>query len=107
MYRKGQGVAIVVGLIAVVGVASFFVPGLAASESAWEDFREDVAAKCIAAAHDGDFATAMATVDPFGSESFGLALIEGRAEGSGQLIASICVYDKETTSVELGGELPR
>lgn len=77
----------------------------AATDDAWEAFRADVAAQCLAAAGEL-FETAKATVDPFGSESFGLALVRGKAKGADAEIAAICVYDKEARTVEIGGELP-
>jgi hypothetical protein len=79
----------------------------AASDDAWEAFRKDVADKCQAAATDL-FVDPVATVDPFGSESYGLALIRGKAKGAETTeIAAICVYDKKTKAVEIGGELPK
>jgi hypothetical protein len=78
----------------------------AASDDAWEAFRKDVTDKCLAAAADL-FVDPAATVDPFGSESYGLALIRGKAKGAEATeIAAICVYDKKTKAVEIGGELP-
>ncbi len=76
----------------------------AASEEEWAAFRTDVSAKCLAAA-EGLFASATATVDPFGSESYGMALLRGAARGAGTEIAALCVYDKKTKTAEVGGEL--
>jgi hypothetical protein len=81
------------------------LPVLASSDDAWEQFRKDVAAGCLAAAAPM-FETASARVDPFGSESYGLALVTGRERDIGEGIAVICVYDKKTKHVEIGGELP-
>ena len=81
------------------------VPALAASDDAWEQFRADVEAACLKAA-EPLFETAAAQVDPFGSESYGLALVTGNAKGADAAIAAICVYDKKTKAVEIGGELP-
>jgi len=81
-------------------------PAFASSDDAWDAIRADVAAKCLAAAAPL-FETAKATVDPFGSESYGLALIRGTAKGPSETrITAICVYDKKTKAVEIGGELP-
>jgi hypothetical protein len=78
----------------------------AASDDAWEAFRKDVADKCVKAAADL-FVDPVATVDPFGSATYGMALIRGKAKGAETTgIAAICVYDKKTKAVELGGELP-
>jgi hypothetical protein len=78
---------------------------LAASDAAWEEFRKDVADKCLAAGADM-FDAATADVDPFGSERFGLALLHGKAKGAETEIRVICVYDKQAKTVEIGGELP-
>lgn len=48
---------------------------------------------------------ASAVVDPFGSKSFGLALVIGTPKGSKTAVTQICVYDKHKKTVELGGEL--
>lgn len=80
-------------------------PAHAATPEAWNAFQQAVAAACLAKA-EPLFETAEATVDPFGSESYGLALIEGKARGADAQIAAICVYDKVTEVAEIGGELP-
>lgn len=81
------------------------VPALASSPDAWEEFASDVRAYCLAEAAPM-FDAPQILVDPYGSESFGLALIIGPARGGGSSIAVICVYDKQTKAVEIGGELP-
>jgi hypothetical protein len=87
----------------VMGIAT--LPALASSPDAWDAFRQEVAAACIAAAA-RLIENAAADVDPFGSESYGLALVHGKAKGSDSEIRAICVFDKKTKAVELGGELP-
>ena len=81
------------------------LPAAASSDDAWEAFRTEVATACLAAA-EPLFEAPVVRVDPFGSESYGLALVEGKAKGPDADIASICVYDKATRAVEIGGELP-
>ncbi len=87
--------------LALLGAA----PACASSDYAWEAFRKDVADKCLKAAAD-HFAAPAATVDPFGSQNYGLALIRGKAKGADTEISAICVYDKKAKTVEIGGELP-
>jgi hypothetical protein len=82
----------------------------AATEEEWAAFRKDVEAKCLKATEAMFARKAEATVDPFGSERYGLALVRGRAAtataaGERPRIAVICVYDKQTRAVEIGGEL--
>ncbi|MGV8840022.1 MAG: hypothetical protein ACWA6X_06925 [Bauldia sp.] len=95
----GMGVAALALLVA--GVAE----SRAATEAEWEAFRADVEAKCLEAA-EGLFETATAIVDPFGSQTYGMALIRGKARGADVNIMAICVYDKVTKVAEIGGELP-
>ncbi len=47
-----------------------------------------------------------AAVDPFGSESFGLAVVTGRARGGDANVSFLCVMDKQDRSIQLGSELP-
>jgi hypothetical protein len=77
----------------------------ASSDDAWTTFRADVEAACLKAA-EPLFASATARVDPFGSESYGLALLAGKAKGADSDVMAICVYDKQSKAVEIGGELP-
>jgi len=92
-------------LLAMCVAAGFAAPALAAADGAWEQFRTDVEAACLKAA-EPLFESPAARVDPFGSESYGLALVTGKARGADAEIAAICVYDKQTRAVEIGGELP-
>lgn len=79
--------------------------GRAATPEAWAGMRGEVEAACLTAA-EPLIENPRARVDPFGSGSFGLALIEGKArDGQGE-IAAICVFDKRARTVEIGGELP-
>jgi hypothetical protein len=108
---KRQGMLITAGAF-VVAMGAFVLVNYAraASGDAWEEFRADVETKCLEAAQgaQGLFAAdATAAVDPFGSESYGLALIQGPAKGAEDVsIRAICVYDKQARTVEMGGELP-
>lgn len=108
---KRQGMLITAGAFVVAAGALFvFQVARADGEDSWETFRRDVEAKCLEAARaDSGLFTADSTavVDPFGSESYGLALVEGPARGAEEVtIRSICVYDKQAQTVEIGGELP-
>ncbi|SIR17291.1 hypothetical protein SAMN05880582_107116 [Rhizobium sp. RU20A] len=79
-------------------------PTLASSPDAWEGLRQQVAAACQKLALDR-IEMPVVTVDPFGSESFGLALVRGKAKGGDAYVTSICVYDKQRRTVELGSDL--
>lgn len=78
-------------------------PAFAASDEAWAAFEAEVRTACLAAVP-GSLDQPVAIVDPFGSESHGLALIGGRMADGGWA-GIICVLDKKTRQVELGGEL--
>ena len=91
--------------LAAVALGGFMLPAMAASPDAWEAFREEVKAACLKAAKPL-FETAAADIDPFGSESYGLALVHGKAKGADTEIKAICVFDKKSKKVEIGGELP-
>lgn len=78
-------------------------PAFAASGDAWAEFAAEVEESCIGATSD-ILKNAKAVVDPFGSESYGLAIVSGDA-GAGVPTSIICVFDKQTKAVEIGGEL--
>jgi hypothetical protein len=91
-------------LSTVVATLSFGGGAHASSDEAWAEFASDVEKACITAASslidDG-----RAVVDPFGSEHYGLAVISGRASGAAAEISTICVYDKQKKTAEVGGEI--
>ncbi|MGO4618479.1 hypothetical protein AB4Z34_21470 [Ensifer sp. 2YAB10] len=90
--------------LALSAAAALFASNAAASSGdAWEAFRTKVSKKCLAAATSLEKASAVD--DPFGSESFGLALVIGTPKGSKAAVTQICVFDKKKKTVELGGEL--
>lgn len=78
---------------------------LASSDEAWEEFAKDVAAKCTVLA-EGRIEQPKVVVDPFGTESYGVAILTGKAVGADAIVSSICVYDKKSQAAEIGGELP-
>ncbi len=84
--------------------SSLAMPATASSDDAWKAFAADVQAACLGAAGDM-IEDAKAVVDPVGSETYGLAILTGKAKGAEATISHICVYDKKTKAVELGSEL--
>lgn len=87
-------------LAAMLPVASI---AHAASGDAWAEFASEVEQSCITAS-EGMVSNATAVVDPFGSESYGLAIVTGDT-GADSKTSLICVFDKQTKAVEIGGEL--
>ncbi|NRQ13978.1 hypothetical protein BHMPCIPO_01200 [Ensifer sesbaniae] len=66
--------------LALSAAAALLASNAAASSGdAWETFRAEVSERCLAAA--SSLEKASAVVDPFGSESFGLALVIGTPKG--------------------------
>lgn len=94
------------GLFAAAALAAGLsaTPAAASSEDAWAGLRMQVAAACQKLALDR-IEMPVVTVDPFGSENYGLALVRGKAKGAEAHITSICVFDKKSRTVELGSEL--
>jgi hypothetical protein len=52
---------------------------MASSDDAWKEFAAEVEQGCLAASK-GMFTERSVVVDPFGTESYGLAVITGQAE---------------------------
>ena len=69
--------------------------GLASSPAAWDAFRADVAAKCLAAAQASGMKDPEVLVHPLGTETYGLAVLREGAD------KRICVYGKQSKTVEL------
>jgi hypothetical protein len=78
-------------------------PASAASGDAWAEFATEVEESCVEATSE-TLINGTAVVDPFGSESYGLAIVSGDTR-AGTPISIICVFNKQTKVVELGGEL--
>ena len=67
----------------------------ASSPDAWETFRQEVADACEAAA---GLETPAVTVDPFGTETYGLAAVTGIADDGAERTV-ICVVRKSPDGV--------
>ena len=78
-------------------------PAFGSSEDAWSDFAAEVEGACLAATK-GSLSEASAVVDPFGSESYGLAIVSGLTPDDAA-VSMICIVDKESRAIEIGGEL--
>jgi hypothetical protein len=85
---------VLASLVCLAGLAS---PAQASSEDAWEEFRADVERACLALVREQG--TVTIEVNPFGSESYGIALITVKADWGEDRLA--CVYDKVTQKAEL------
>lgn len=77
----------------------------ASSNDAWQKFRTEVEKTCKAATS-SLIKNPKMIVDPFGSESYGLAIVRGKsAYDNKHKLEIICVYDKKSKTVEIGSEL--
>ena len=92
------------GLLAALAVAVGGYVAVASPPDAWAEFRQKVATKCIALALAGDYEKAKAEVDPFGTQTYGVALVSGSLKKGLGEASAICVMDKKTGTAELGGE---
>ena len=93
-------IALALGLVCLGG------PAIASSNDSWEALRASVRAKCLASAS-GDMKRIKISVDPFGSESYGLALVTGYESGATAPSRRICIVGKRSGKAELGNDLPR
>lgn len=83
--------------LALLPLLCLALPAAADSPDAWEEFRANVATTCLALVLDPG--EALIEVNPFGSESFGAAIITLEATtGTDRMI---CIYDKVTGTAEL------
>lgn len=87
------------GLLAAIAVASTGSAAFASTEEAWQEFRARTEAACRALLPEGS--EAEISVDPFGSESYGIALVHmGRGTTTE---VTVCVLDKQAGTAELSG----
>lgn len=78
----------------------------ASSDAAWADFQKEVATRCKAAAtKDSGVKTWTVAVSAFGSQTFGMAVLTGKAQG-GVPVKYACAMNKQTKTVEVAGGEP-
>lgn len=75
----------------------------ASSEDAWAAFRANVEQGCRKAVAD-KLDKATVTVDPLGSDSYGVAIAKGQSRDAKAPRAIVCIFDKRTKAVEASGE---
>jgi hypothetical protein len=95
------------GLVAAIGGMIFLAisathAAQAASGDAWEEFQQEVDLACREAAK-GVIAPEVVQVDPYGSESYGFAVLVGPEVGSSALKLVACAYDKASQKAEVSG----
>lgn len=73
-------------------------PAFASSDEAWQDFRQEVETACAALAPDAG-ETAI-EVNPFGSDSYGVALLISVMPDE-SVDRYVCIFDKQSRKAEL------
>ncbi|SFZ83488.1 hypothetical protein SAMN02983003_1675 [Devosia enhydra] len=81
-------------------------PLQASSDGAWAEFEQDVQQACLSAAL-GTLAVTSIQVDPYGSESYGFALMVGLEAGTANERQVVCAYDKASQNAEISGLFER
>lgn len=93
--------------VAVVACAVFaFMSGpiqvQAASADAWAEYQQEVEQACRTAAN-ASFMVRVALVDPYGSDSFGYALLIGLEPSATVESIVVCAYDLASKKAEISG----
>ncbi|MEX0809362.1 MAG: hypothetical protein WD044_11605 [Dongiaceae bacterium] len=89
--KSKLGVTLLGGV--VVAIASLVLYGSlwASSPDKWDEFRKEMSDACAAGSEMGDPAV---TVDPFGTSSYGVALVSGTRAGDTADVTLVCVATK-------------
>jgi hypothetical protein len=90
-------------VLAAVFLHAPLSPAVASSEGEWEEFRQKVTTACSVLAAE-QMTVDTIRVDPFGTESYGIAIITGRSAGPEE---RVCVYHKAADVAELSGAIPQ
>lgn len=89
---------LIAGLVAAVAPTVTVASG----DEAWEEFRKAVDAACRELVEVPDNAQVQVNVNPFGSESYGAALVAVNFGAEGEDVM-VCIYDKQSKDAELTG----
>ncbi len=92
-------------LLFLVFGLSAILPASASSGDAWQAMRQKVRAGCLAKANAMRLGKVAVIVDPFGTQNYGTAILIKRGAPRQASMAYVCVMDKNTGEVEVGGEL--
>jgi len=86
--------------LAVLSLALAVPAAHASSSDAWAEFRADVEKSCLASLPEA-LGTPTVFVEPTGTQSFGIAAVEGLSPEAKSQITYVCIYDKEKKTVEV------
>ncbi|MGE4322852.1 MAG: hypothetical protein AB7E60_07450 [Sphingobium sp.] len=92
--------------IALVALMTVFCiqPVQASSPDAWKEFQQNVEKACRGAVS-GVLDVNTIQVDPYGSDSYGFALLLGTEVGTSTDRLIACAYNKESQAVEISSPL--
>ena len=85
----------------VIAIALALMPAMASasSEDAWDEFREKVEMECLALLDVPESTSVSVEVNPFGSETYGAALVTvAHVDGTERMI---CIFHKQTGIAEI------
>ena len=81
------------------------LPASASSDDAWKTMRQKMRSGCLEKANAMSLGKLDVRMDPFGTQSYGTAILIKHGASKQARLAYVCVMDKKTGEVELGGEL--
>jgi glycerate kinase len=87
-----------------IGLGTIF-SAFASSDDAWKIMRQKMRSGCIDKANTMGLGKVDVSVDPFGTQSYGTAIIIKREASRQAELAYVCVMDKKTGEFEVSGEL--
>ncbi len=90
----------------ILAIVSGIQHANASSADAWEEFQQDVEKACRDAAS-GALLVGSIQVDPYGSESYGFAVMIGIEPGTPNERIVACAYDKRSQAAEVSGYFDR
>lgn len=86
--------------LSLLPLAAGTLPVQASSADAWEEFQQDVERACREASK-GVITPEVVQVDPYGSESYGFAVLVGPEVGASGMKLVACAYDKVSQKAEI------
>jgi hypothetical protein len=81
-------------------------PASASSGDAWQAMRDKLRTGCLSKATAMGLGRIEISADPFGSQSYGIAVLTKRGTDRRRNLAYVCVMDKKTGAFEISGEVP-
>jgi hypothetical protein len=89
----------------VIGLV-MITPASASSRGAWQAMRDKLRTGGLSEATAVDLGRTEISADPFGCQSYGIAVLTKRGSDRRRNLAYVCVMDKKTGAIEIGGEVP-